>query len=122
MFQTIRKSKEISVIAKDRLGDYFELLRIEMKLQGKELAKLAIGSAVGALFALITVVFIGFAIIVTFWNSEYRVLAAWLVVALYAVIAGVSFAVGLKHKPSGSALKTLRSELRQDVDLVKESI
>lgn len=122
MFETIRKSKEISVIAKDRLGDYFELLRIEMKLQGRELGILALGSVVGAMFALIAVVFLGFAIIVSFWETEYRVLAAWLVVALYAAIAGISISVGLKHKPSGSALATLRNELRRDVDLVKESI
>lgn len=122
MFETIRKSKEISVIAKDRLGDYFELLRIEMKLQGRELGILALGSVVGAMFALIAVVFLGFAIIVSFWETEYRVLAAWLVMLLYAVIAGISFAIGLKHKPSGSALTTLRNELRRDVDLVKESI
>lgn len=122
MFETIRKSKEISVIAKDRLGDYFELLRIEMKLQGRELGIMALGGAVGAMFALIAVIFIGFAIIVTFWDTQYRALAAWLVVALYAVIAGVSFAVALKHKPSASALETLRNELRRDVDLVKENI
>jgi uncharacterized membrane protein YqjE len=122
MFQTIRKSKEISVIAKDRLGDYFELLRIEMKLQGRELAMLAIGTIVGAVFALITAILLGFAIMVTFWDTEYRTLAAWLVVVLYAVIAGVSFAMAFKHKPSGSALSTLREELRRDVDLVKESI
>lgn len=122
MFQTIRKSREISVIAKDRLGDYFELLRIEMKLQGRELAVLAAGTAAGAIFALLTAIFIGLAIIVSFWDTQYRVLTAWLVVALYAVIAGVSFSIGLKHKPSGSALTTLRNEVRRDVDLVKESI
>lgn len=122
MFQTIRKSREISVIAKDRLGDYFELLRIEMKLQGRELGVMALGTAAGALFALLAAIFVGFAIIVSFWDTEYRVLVAWLVVALYAVVAGVSFSIGLKHKPSASALSTLRNELRRDVDLVKESI
>ncbi len=122
MFQTIRKSKEISIIAKDRLGDYFELLRIEMKLQGRELAVLAAGTAAGAIFALLTAIFIGFAIIVSFWDTQYRVLAAWFVVVLYAVIAGVSFSIGLKHRPSGAALTTLRNEFRRDVDLVKESI
>jgi uncharacterized membrane protein YqjE len=122
MFETIRKSKEISVIAKDRLGDYFELLRIEMKLQGKELGLMALSGAVGAMFALITVIFIGLAIIVTFWGSEYRTLVAWLVVALYAVIAGAGFAIAMKHKPSNSAFSTLRNEVRRDVELVKENI
>jgi len=68
------------------------------------------------------VIFLGFAIIVSFWDTEYRTLAAWLVVALYAAVAGISAAVSLKHKPSGSALTTLRNELRRDVDLVRESI
>ena len=122
MFQTLRKSKEISVIAKDRLGDYFELLRIEMKLQGRELAILAIGSIVGAVFAVIAAILLGFAIMVSFWDSEYRTLVAWLVVALYAAIAGAGFVIGMKHKPSGSALTTLRNELRRDVELVKENI
>ena len=122
MFETIRKSKEISVIAKDRLGDYFELLRIEMKLQGRELGMLALGAVVAGMFALIAVIFLGLAIIVSFWDTEYRALVAWLVVALYAAVAAISAAFGLKHKPSGSALATLRNELRRDVDLVKESI
>jgi uncharacterized membrane protein YqjE len=122
MFETIRKSREISLIAKNRLGDYFELLRIEMKLQGRELGVLLLGTVVGAVFALLTLLFIGFAIIVSFWETEYRTLAAWLVVVLYGVIAAIAFSIGMKHKPSKSAFTTLRDEVKRDVDLVKESI
>lgn len=122
MFETLHKSKQISVIALDRLGDYIELLRIELKLQGRELGLQLMGYAVAALFAILAVIFLGIAIILTFWDSPQRVTAAWGVVALYLILAGGGFFLSLKHKYAGSAFSTLRNELKRDVDLVKESI
>jgi uncharacterized membrane protein YqjE len=122
VFETLHKSKQISVIAMDRIGDYIELLRIEMKLQGRELGVLMLGYAVGAIFGLLAAIFIGFAIIVSFWDTPYRTGAAWFVVFLYAVVAAVSILVARKHIPSRSAFSTLRNELKRDVELVKETI
>lgn len=122
MFETLQKSKQISVIALDRLGDYFELLRIELKLQGRELGIQLLGYIVAAFFGVLVALFLGVAIIVSFWDSPYRALAAWVVVAIYAGIAGVAVSFSLRHAHNGSPFSTLRNELRRDVDLVKESI
>jgi uncharacterized membrane protein YqjE len=122
VFETLHKSKQISVIALDRLGDYIELLRIELKLQGRELGLQLLGYAVAALFAVLAVIFLGIAIILSFWDSPYRATAAWVVVALYLAMAGGGIFLSLKHKYAGSAFSTLRNELKRDVDLVKESI
>lgn len=122
MFETLHKSKEISAIALDRLGDYLELLRIELKLQGRELGVLLLGYAVGAIFALLVTIFFGVAIILTFWDTPYRALAAWFVVLLYGAVSGAGIAMARKHARAGSAFSTLRNELKQDVELVKESI
>ena len=121
MFEAIRKSRQISIIAIDRLGDYIDLLRIEMKLQGRELGVMLMGSAVGAVFALLAAVFLGFAVILTWWESPYRALAAWAVVILYACVALFGFALARRHKP-GSALATLRDEIKRDAELVRESL
>jgi uncharacterized membrane protein YqjE len=122
VFETLHKSKQISAIALDRLGDYLELLRIEMKLQGRELGVLLLGYAVGAIFALLVTIFFGVAIILTFWDTPYRALAAWFVVLLYGAVSGAGIAMARKHAYAGSAFSTLRNELKQDVELVKESI
>jgi len=122
VFETLHKSKQISVIAMDRIGDYIELLRIEMKLQGRELGMLMLGYAVGAIFALLAAIFIGFAVIVSFWDTPYRTGAAWFVVLLYAVVAAVCIFTARKHMPSKSAFSTLRNELKRDVELVRENI
>lgn len=122
MFESLQKSKQISVIALDRLGDYMELLRIELRLQGRELAMQMVGYAAAGLFGLLAVVFIGIAIILSFWESEYLPVAAWGVVALYLAAAGAGIWLARKHTGGFSALSTLRTELKRDVDLVKETL
>jgi uncharacterized membrane protein YqjE len=122
VFETLQKSKQISVIALDRLGDYIELLRIELKMQGRELGMQLVGYMIAGFFAVLVAIFLGIAIILTFWDSDYRTLAAWGVVLLYAAIAGGAVSFSLKHSHAKSAFSTLRNELKRDVDLVKESI
>lgn len=122
MLEALKKSKQLSVMALDRLGDYLALLRIEMKLQGREIGVQLIGYLAAALFVLFALLFIGIAIIVSFWDSEFRGVAAWAVVALYIGAAGVAVAVARRHVARTTALATLREELRRDAALVRESL
>jgi uncharacterized membrane protein YqjE len=122
VFETLHKSKLLSSIALDRLGDYLELLRVEMKIQGRDLGMHLLGYAIAGLFGLLAVIFVGVAIILTFWDSPHRTLAAWGVVVLYLAAAGAGMTLVLKPSQSGSAFSTLRNEIKRDVDAVKESI
>ncbi|MCM0043653.1 MAG: phage holin family protein [Burkholderiaceae bacterium] len=122
MFETLQKTRQLSLIALDRLGDYLALLRIELKLQGRELVVQMIGYAVAALLGLFVLLFLGIAIIVSFWDSDYRALAAWFVVLLYAGGAAAGVAVARKHSGKTAGLGTLRDELKRDVALVRESL
>lgn len=122
MFETLQKTRQLSLIALDRLGDYLALLRIELKLQGRELVVQMIGYAVAALLGLFVLLFLGIAIIVSFWDSEYRALAAWFVVLLYAGGAAAGIALARKHTGKTEGLNTLREEFKRDVALVRESL
>lgn len=122
MFETLHKSKQISVIALDRLGDYIELMRIEMKLQTRELVMQLAGYAVAMLFGVLTALFAGIAVLATFWDSPNRAAAAWAVVLAYAALAAAGIYFSRRHMIENSAFTTLRNELKRDVDLVKESI
>ncbi|MES2536977.1 MAG: phage holin family protein [Pseudomonadota bacterium] len=122
MFETLKKSRLLSHIALERVGVYLELIGIEIKLHGREIAMRMIGYAAAIFFAILAVIFIGVAIILTFWDSPYRTGAAWGVVALYVVVAGLGLFFSRRHTPSESTFSTLRNELKQDIELVKESI
>lgn len=122
MFSAIHKSRQLSLIALERVNDYLDLLRIEMKIREHDIVLRIAGYAIAALFALLATVFLGLAIIVSFWDSPYRALAAWFVVVLYGGIAGFSLRFCMKHLHSESIATMLRSELQRDIDLIKENI
>jgi uncharacterized membrane protein YqjE len=111
------------MIALDRVSDYLDLLKVEVKIRENELVLRLAGYAVAALFGILATVFFGLAIIVSFWDSDYRALAAWFVVVLYAGIAGISVRLCLdKFRAQTSIGSTLRTELRRDIDVIKDSL
>lgn len=122
MLETLQKTRQLSLIALDRLGDYLALARIELKLQGRELMVQVIGYAVAALLGLFVLLFLGIAIIVSFWDSDFRALAAWFVVVLYAAGAGAGIALARRHSGKAAGLNTLREEFKRDVALVRENL
>lgn len=122
MFSALHKSKQLYIITLERIGDYLDLLRVEMKIREQQLAIRIAGFTVAVLFTLLATIFFGLAIIVSFWSTDYRALAAWFVVVLYGAIAGVSYSMCMKHFRSQPLTTTLRSQLQRDIDVIKESI
>ncbi len=122
MMEVLKKSRQLALMVLDRAGDYLALLRIEMKLQGREIGVQVAGYAAAALMALFALLFLGIAIIVSFWDSDWRALAAWAVVVLYAGGAGAGIALARRHAGREAPLGTLREEMRRDIALVKESL
>ncbi len=122
MLEALKKSRQLAAIALDRVGDYLALLRIEMKLQGREIGVQVAGYVAAAVFALFTLLFIGIAIIISFWDSDFRALAAWVVVALYLGGAAAGIALARRHAGREAPLVALREEMRRDIALVRESL
>jgi uncharacterized membrane protein YqjE len=122
MLSALHKSNQIYIITLERIGDYLDLLRVEMKIREQQLAIRIAGFTVAVLFTLLATIFFGLAIIVSFWGTDYRALAAWFVVVLYGAIAGVSYSMCMKHFHSQPLTTTLRSQLQRDIDVIKESI
>lgn len=122
MFETIRKARHLGVIALERVDDYLELLRISAQIQGQNLKSRIISSVIVALFAVLTLIFLGLAVIITCWDTSYRVTAAWGVAALYALIAFVAYLSSQNRPAPASAFNTLRDELQQDIKLMKDVV
>ena len=122
MFETIVKARHLGVIALERIGDYLELLRISGEIQGRHLKKRILRFVMVALFAVLSLVFLGLAIIVTCWDTPYRVPAAWGVMAFYALIALGAYMSSQDQAGPASALDTLRDEVQQDIKLMKDVV
>ncbi len=122
MLEALKKSRQLAAIALDRVSDYMALLRIEMKLQGREIGVQVAGYVAAAIFALFALLFIGIALIISFWDSDFRTLAAWVVVALYVGGAAAGIVLARRHAGREKPLVALREEMRRDIALVRESL
>lgn len=122
MLEVLQKSKQLSLIAIHRLGDYLSLIRIEMQLQRRELTAQFAGYLLATLCLLFALLFVGVAVIVTLWDSEYRGVAAWSVVMLYLLMAAGGLLLARQHAGRSAAWSTLREEIRRDMAMVRESL
>ncbi|CAH1083235.1 phage holin family protein [Candidatus Nitrotoga sp. 1052] len=122
MFEKIKKAKQLGIIARDRMGDYMELVPILIKIQWHYFSAQIISYVVLFVLALLGLTFLGVAIIVSFWETPYRVASAWSVVVLYALAAFGVFLVSQGRARPISPFETLRTELEKDAKLVKDTI
>lgn len=106
----------------ERAGDYLSLLKIEAKIQGAIFVKQVVGFAVAAVFGLLAIVFLGLALIVSFWETDYRILVAWLVFLVFAASAGFGLYLARKHVTLGEPFAHVKQEILRDVDLIKETL
>lgn len=122
MFETIKKARRLAAIALERVDDYLELIRISVEIQGQSLKKRIISFVIVMLFAALSLIFLGLAIIITCWDTPYRAAAAWGVMACYALIAFVAYMGSQDKTRPASTFDTLRDEIRQDVKLMKDVV
>ena len=122
MIHVLRKSRQIVLIAIDRLSDYFALIGIEARLQGHSIVLHLLGYLVAATFAVFTLLFLGFALLISFWDSEWRLLAAWMVVALYGCAAVAGITIAKHYAGHGAGLRSLREEIRRDAAMLRENL
>ena len=122
MLSALHKSKQLYLITLDRVTDYIDLLKVEMKIREYQLAFRMAGFAVALLFGLLATIFLGLAIIISFWDTPARIAAAWAVVILYGGGAAICLYYCIKHFRSPPLGATLRNELQRDINVIKENI
>ena len=99
----------------EALASRCELARLEWKVERARLMQLAIGLGILALGGLLALAFVSLAIIVTWWDTEHRVLVAWLVCAGHALIALVGlFMLRYAQMRKDRRFAGLRAELAAD--------
>ena len=122
MFEKIKKAKQLGLIARDRMGDYMELVPILMKIQWHYLSAQIISHVILFFLALLSLTFLGVAIIISYWETPYRVASAWGVVALYTLSACGVFLTNQNRTRPDCPFETLRTELEKDAKLLKDAL
>jgi uncharacterized membrane protein YqjE len=122
MFESIKKAKQLGVLALGRVDDYLELVKLSAEIQVQNWKKQVVSYLMAALFSALSLIFLGLAIIITCWDTPYRLLSAWGVAGIYALIAFLVYVAAPKQTASASAFDVVRDELQQDIKLMKDVV
>ncbi len=122
MLSSLHRSKQISVMVIDRLSDYLSLARIELQLQGREVIMQALSYSAAAIFLFLMLLFFGVAIITSFWDTPYRVLAAWTTVCGYSLGAAICINIARRHAIKNIGFHSLNQEIKQDAAILRQAL
>ncbi|MFA7503697.1 MAG: phage holin family protein [Burkholderiaceae bacterium] len=93
----------------------WELARLEWAIERGRLMQSLAGLVILAVAALLVLAFAGFALVVTWWDTEHRTMVAWLVVGAYAVLALIGLCMWrFAELRKDRRFAALRSELAAD--------
>jgi uncharacterized membrane protein YqjE len=110
---------EGAIAAQDRM----ELARLEWAQQKRRLALLALLACAFCALAVVTLALLAVAVLMLFWDTPYRVLAAWLL-ALAGVLASGAALAALSSlaRKACNAFALTRRELANDWQAIKERL
>lgn len=110
---------EGAIAAEDRL----ELARLEWTDQKRRIGHLVVLAIALAGLTVVTLTLVSMAVLVQFWDTPHRILAAWVVagvwLVLWAVVLGVLISTVRK---AGNAFALTRRELAHDWRDIKERL
>ncbi|CAM3847367.1 phage holin family protein [Bordetella tumulicola] len=113
--ERFRRLRHIAKFAAERPGDYLELVSIELSLYRAALLSTLISGVSVVFCGLGTLSFVSVATIVSFWDTDSRTLAAWLVAAAWLVITLISLAIASRNAPKDSPFSELSRQVRLDI-------
>ena len=103
--------------------DRMELARLEWADHKRRLALLALLLVVFGVLAVVALLLLSAAVLVQFWDTSQRALAAWLLAGLWLVACDAVLAVLLSMaRKTRSAFALTRRELAQDWRVIKEQL
>jgi hypothetical protein len=80
MFSSIRKAQILIPFFNQRLADYAQLARLDLITFRNEMIAAIVGAAIGVASLLLLLGFVCVAVIITEWDTPYRIRAAWIIV------------------------------------------
>jgi hypothetical protein len=119
MFSSIRKAQIIIPFFNQRLADYAALARLDLITFRNEMIAASVGAAVGVAALLLLLGFVCVAVIVTEWDTPYRIRAAWIIVVAWGLITGVCAYVARVLMKGSSPFANIGSEISLDLAVIK---
>jgi hypothetical protein len=119
MFSSIRRAKILLPFLNQRLGDYALLARLDLTTFRDEMINAIVGAAIGAASSLLLLCFLCVAVLVTAWDTPYRIHVAWLIFIAWCLLTGVCVHLARRLMKGSSPFENMTSEIARDLSAIK---
>ncbi|SOE47507.1 hypothetical protein ANDA3_0885 [plant metagenome] len=119
MLSQIARARVVAAFATGRISDYAELLKLELVEYRRSVVLGMVGWIALVVCGLACAGFISVAVIVSYWDSAYRVQAAWGIAALWGVLALASWGLARAANRDRPVFSTLSEELNLDLAAIR---
>lgn len=116
---TLTRYKRIAEFAASRLGDYAELCSLELVTYRSALVSMVSAYVAMVFCAIFALGFFSLAVLVSFWDSEHRVIAAWGIFVAWLLLALIAFLVARKSTPDVAPQSLLSQQIKLDLDAIR---
>jgi hypothetical protein len=122
MLRIIRNIRYILSFSSERLGDYAELVQLELALFKQGLVRTLLGYIVLAACGMLCLAFLCVALLVTFWDSSARLYTAWGIAVGWCALSLIALWVARSTWDASSTLDEMGDALRADIAAIKKSL
>ncbi|CAM3992955.1 phage holin family protein [Bordetella muralis] len=112
--ERLKRIRHLAEFVIERSGDYLELAGMELSLYRSALVTTLISSVALLFCALGTLAFISVATIVSFWDTDNRLLVAWLVAGAWLLITLIALTIAARNAPKNALFSELSHQVRLD--------
>jgi uncharacterized membrane protein YqjE len=119
MFLSIRRAKILLPFLNQRLGDYAQLARLDLTTFRDEMINAIVGAAIGAASSLFLVCFLCVAVLVTAWDTPYRIHVAWLICIAWCLLTVACAYLARRLMKGSSPFENMVSEIARDLSAIK---
>jgi Putative Actinobacterial Holin-X, holin superfamily III len=119
VFERIRRVHGTLKFIHSRTPDYIRLARQDVIVFRHELVQTLFGLGVGAASGMFFMCFLSVAIIVTVWDSRYRVLTTWMVCGGWGVLAGAGLLYSRRALSGPAPFANLAAALLHDLQVIE---
>ena len=122
MFNSLRRIKQFGKFMQERSGDYARLFFLEIEIQKQLFFNRLICIIIFSLSVFLSVIFLGIALIVSFWDTPYRILVAWLVFTMFILIMIICAFIYSHNCINKPMFYEMKAELKNDLSLMKDML
>lgn len=118
-FETLSYYRKVAQFAGVRLGNYVELALLELALYKAALVRSIVAFVVMAVCGIFALAFLSVAALVTFWDTAYRVQAAWWIFGVWCALSLVAFFVAKSATPADGPTSTVSDQIKKDLAAIR---